>query len=120
MLACYETNYPDISYQELRQLLATGKIILIDANRWETYASGHLPGAISIHNKEDLGTHLKTQKNMIVVAYCGGSQCIAWHTAADLAANKGFKTIRHFSAGLRGWQLEGGEVFAINGETNKQ
>ncbi|GAA4649902.1 hypothetical protein GCM10023116_21830 [Kistimonas scapharcae] len=116
-LAKYQQQYPDITYQELRQLLPTGKVLLVDANRPETYASGHIPGAISFNDKANLRTHLKYPKNMTVVVYCGGSHCIAWHSAADWAAAEGFQNIRHFSAGLRGWKLEGGEVIAMNSKT---
>ncbi len=116
-LAKYQQQYPDMTYQELRQELPTGKVLLVDANRPETYASGHIPGAISFNDKASLKAHLKDPKNMTVVVYCGGTHCIAWHSAADWAAAEGFQNVRHFSAGLRGWKLEGGEVVAMNSTT---
>ena len=54
-------------------------------------------------NKGQLGKVLPKDKSAPIVAYCGGKMCTAWHKAAKAACEMGYTNIRHFSAGITGW-----------------
>ncbi|CAM3413719.1 rhodanese-like domain-containing protein [Parendozoicomonas haliclonae] len=102
----YQNRFPDITLKELGDKMANGKVILIDANREDTYQKNHLPGAYSLPALIAEKKHLPDNKNTLVVVYCGGPQCSAWMKAADYAASQGFKNIRHLSAGIKGWTAQ--------------
>ncbi len=48
---------PLISALELKQLLSTDKLVVIDTRDADSYATGHIPGAVNIH---DIFTYLAT------------------------------------------------------------
>jgi len=41
------------------------------------------------------------------VAYCGGPSCSAYKRGASVAAELGFKNVKHLSAGISGWVKAG-------------
>jgi len=80
-------EYPDISIGDLEKAIKAGKVVVIDVN-----------GA------KDLAKQLeKSDKDVLVVAYCGGPTCSAYKRGASVAADLGFKNVKHLSAGLGGW-----------------
>jgi rhodanese-related sulfurtransferase len=98
----------DIGVDELKPLVADKKVILLDANGTESFAEGHIPGAIDFRaNAEKLAASLPADKSALIVAYCGGPSCGAWEKAAKAAAALGYTNIRHFSAGISGWKAAG-------------
>ncbi len=99
----------DISVDELKPLVAAKGAVLLDANGSESFAEGHIPGAIDFRaNTEKLATLLPADKSALIVAYCGGPSCGAWEKAAKAAAALGYTNIRHFSAGISGWKAASG------------
>ena len=98
----------DISVDELKPLVAAKGAVLLDANGSESFAEGHIPGAIDFRaSGEQLATLLPADKTALIVAYCGGPSCGAWEKAATAAAALGYTNIRHFSAGISGWKAAG-------------
>ncbi|WP_252178993.1 rhodanese-like domain-containing protein [Endozoicomonas sp. 4G] len=106
-LAAYNQHYPAISYTQLRKAIDAGEVFLLDTNRAETYAKGHLPGAYSLADRATLERRLPVLKNYPIVVYCGGPQCTAWFTGADFATAKGYTNIMHFKGGLKEWKEQG-------------
>jgi rhodanese-related sulfurtransferase len=104
----YAAEFPDISIPELKTAMTSQKVILLDANGTDSWQSGHIPGAIDFSAKQDkLSSVLPTDKNVLVVAYCGNPQCPAYHAAAVAAKKLGYKNIKHLVAGIQGWKGAG-------------
>ena len=101
-------EFPDISVSEVKALTDSKKAVLIDVNGSESYAKGHVPGALDYRAIEGkLADSLPKDKNTLIVAYCGGPKCKAYQAAANAAAKLGYKNIKHMSAGISGWKEAG-------------
>ena len=98
-------EYPDISITDLDKAIKAGKVVVIDVNGAKSFTKrGHIPGAVSYKNKDDLAKQLaKADKGALVVAYCGGPACKAYKRGASAAEALGFKNAKHLSAGISGW-----------------
>jgi len=104
----YAAEFPDISIPDLKTAMTSQKVVLLDANGTDSWQSGHIPGAIDFTAKQDkLSSVLPTDKNVLVVAYCGNPQCPAYHAAAVAAKKLGYKNIKHLVAGIQGWKSAG-------------
>lgn len=100
-----------ISHDELKAAIASGKVVLIDVNGSDSYKEGHIPGAIDFEAKgAQLASLLPADKNVLVVAYCGGEKCTAYKEGAAKAAKLGYKNVRHYAAGISGWIKSGEKV----------
>ena len=104
----YAGEYKEITIKELKADLAAKKVTLLDANGSETWAEGHIPGAIDFAaNQDKLAKVLPKDKDALVVAYCGGPKCKAYQAAARAAEKLGYTNIRHLTAGISGWKEAG-------------
>ncbi|MBM3824612.1 MAG: rhodanese-like domain-containing protein [Verrucomicrobia bacterium] len=107
----YAGEFPDISVTELKRAIADKKVAVIDVNGTESWQKGHIPGAIDFDAKgEEIAKLLPSDKNTLVVAYCGGPKCNAYAQAAKAAKKLGYKNIKHLSAGISGWKEAGEKV----------
>jgi rhodanese-related sulfurtransferase len=101
-------EFPDISVAEVKALAESKKAVIIDVNGTESYAKGHVPGALDYDAvKDKLASILPKDKKALVVAYCGGPKCKAYQAAATAAAKLGYKNVKHMSAGISGWKEAG-------------
>src|SRR5712691_4740254 len=106
--ALYAGEYKEITIKELKADLAAKKVTLLDANGTETWAEGHIPGAIDFAaNQKKLASVLPKDKGALLVAYCGGPKCKAYEAAAKAAEKLGYTNIRHLTAGISGWKDAG-------------
>jgi rhodanese-related sulfurtransferase len=106
-----ENAYPDIALADLQTAIKDKKVVVIDANGSKSYAEGHIPGAIDFETaRTDLAGKLPADKSTLIVAYCGGPKCHAWHAAAEVASKLGYTNIKHFSGGISGWKEQQGQV----------
>jgi rhodanese-related sulfurtransferase len=102
-------EYPDISISELKKAIAEKKVTVIDVNGSDAYEKGHIPTAIDFEaKKSEIASVLPSDKNALVVAYCGGPSCGAYAAAAKKATALGYTNVKHLSAGISGW-TEAGE-----------
>jgi rhodanese-related sulfurtransferase len=109
----YAAEYPTITIDDLKTAMATKKVVLLDANGTESWQKGHIPGAIDFSaNKDNLASVLPTDKDVLVVAYCGNPQCPAYRQAAAAAKKLGYKNIKHLTAGIMGWRDAGEKMEA--------
>jgi rhodanese-related sulfurtransferase len=98
----------DVSHDELKTAIASGKVTLIDVNGSDRYAQGHIPGAVDYTAvKNSLTTVLPANKDALIVAYCGGPSCGAYKQAADAAIALGYTNVKHYSGGISGWEEKG-------------
>lgn len=96
---------PDISHEDLVKAIEEKQVTVIDVNGTESYQKGHIPGAINFETEKDqLASKLPSDKDALVVAYCGNEQCGAYQRAAKAAKELGYKNVKHYSAGLAGWK----------------
>jgi rhodanese-related sulfurtransferase len=103
--------YPDVSIGELKAAIEKKQVTLIDANGTDSFKDGHIPGAIDFEASADkLEKLLPKDKDALVVAYCGGPQCMAYKDAAKKATELGYRNVKHLSAGISGWKSAGQKV----------
>ncbi|MBA4136150.1 MAG: sulfurtransferase [Opitutus sp.] len=105
------SKYPDISHDELKAAMAAGTVTLIDVNGSQSYAKGHIPGAMDFAAlKDSFAAKLPADKSALVVAYCGSPSCGAYKKAADAAVALGYTNVKHYSGGISGWQKRGEQM----------
>lgn len=98
-------EFQDVSVKEVSELSKAKKAVFIDVNGTESYKKGHVPGALDYQAiKGDLAAKLPSDKNTLIVAYCGGPKCMAYQSAAKAATKLGYKNVKHMSAGISGWK----------------
>jgi rhodanese-related sulfurtransferase len=101
-----EESYPLISSGDLQKALAANTVTTIDANSTDSFKEAHI-GKKAIHfgdHSKDLAKLLPADKSTMIVAYCGGPACTAWHKAATAACNAGYTNIYHYKDGISGWK----------------
>lgn len=104
-------TFADIDYKELKELVEAKKVFLIDVNGSESFAKGHIPGAVDFAvASKTLADVLPKDKNALVVAYCGNANCPMWKRGADAAAALGYTNVKHFKDGIAGWREAGGTI----------
>ena len=107
--------FPDISMDELKKSIVDKDVTVIDVNGSESYAKGHIPGAIDFAAvKGELAAKLPADKDTLIVAYCGSEACGAYARAAQAAKDLGYTNVKHFSPGLKGWKAAGEPLQAAN------
>ncbi len=111
--AAFAGSYADISMTDLQEAIASENVTVIDVNGTSSYKKGHIPTAIDfIQVKDDLASQLPSDKDALIVAYCGSPQCGAYAKAADAATKLGYTNVKHFSPGISGWKEAGAETEA--------
>lgn len=81
-------------------------LVVLDVRPEEEYASGHVPGAVSLPVAELKRRLKELPKNKEIVAYCRGSFCAFAPQAARYLGKKGYP-IRVLDAGLPDWEAAG-------------
>lgn len=100
-----------ITLKELRRLVRSGEVTVIDVRPREEYEAGHIPGALSVPVSE-LPRRLKEiPKSREVIAYCRGPYCVYSVDALAILRKHGYRA-RRAEDGLPGWRTEGLEVVA--------
>jgi rhodanese-related sulfurtransferase len=99
----FETDPSDV-YADL-QSGETGFIVL-DARSAESYARGHVPGAINFpHRNIEARTVGSLPRDKLIVTYCDGVFCNASTKAAAKLTALGFK-VKEMIHGMAGWREE--------------
>lgn len=100
----YETDPSDV-YADLKN--GVHGIVVIDARSPESYARGHVPGAINLpYKKIDASTTASFSKTSVMVTYCAGVHCNASTKAAERLTRLGFR-VKEMSDGIDGWKKDG-------------
>jgi rhodanese-related sulfurtransferase/DNA-binding transcriptional ArsR family regulator len=95
-----------ITAEELQNLLAQGKVVVLDVRPGVEYAQGHIAGAVSIPI-EELDQRLEElSPDQEIIAYCRGPYCVFADEAIELLAAKGY-SVRRLQAGYPDWELAG-------------
>ncbi len=95
-----------MSRDDLLEAVASGRVLVIDVRPADEYATGHLPGAVSMP-LDDLRRRLdELPADQEVVAYCRGRVCELSHEAADLLRSRGIEA-RPTEDGILEWRGDG-------------
>lgn len=87
--------------------------VIVDSRPGERkYDKGHIPGAISIPDREfdTLADRLPADKSTQLIFYCGGVKCMKSHKSAFKAEKLGYTNIKVYSEGFPDWKEKGGLV----------
>ena len=99
------TQFPEVSLDELTDIVAMKSATIIDANGASSYRKGHIPTALNYAAiKGKLDSMLPKDKAALIIAYCGGPMCDAWTDAAEAAQKAGYTNVKHFKDGISGWK----------------
>jgi rhodanese-related sulfurtransferase len=111
----------EVSTLQLRQILADGSAVLLDARPRREYAVSHIPGAVNVAPRPGLPPHLYVSdvaevgrmveaRDRPLVLYCNGPSCgKSRRLAAELLA-AGFTDVRRYQLGAPGWRAFGGAM----------
>ncbi len=91
-----------VNAEELRTLMETGAIYLIDVRPAAEYATGHLPGAISVPLPEVLDHFQDWLDPRPIVAYCRGRYCLYARDAVEILQQQGLSA-RRTEVGVLDW-----------------
>jgi rhodanese-related sulfurtransferase/DNA-binding transcriptional ArsR family regulator len=95
-----------IDEKALRARVRKGEVTLLDVRPPEEFASGHIPGALSVPLPE-LARQLATlPRRREVVAYCRGPYCVLAIEAVKQLRARGFKAVR-LEEGVLDWAALG-------------
>jgi rhodanese-related sulfurtransferase len=109
-------NYPAVSAEWVKAQIDKGAdMVLIDARpKRAKFDKGHIPTAISIPDMQfdELKGNLPTDKNKLLVFYCGGLDCKLSHKSAAKAIALGYTNVKVFAEGYPAWKAMGGQAAA--------
>ena len=101
------SHYTDPS--DLHEDLEAGcdEFVVLDARSRESYARGHIPGAINFpHREMDAESIKRLPRNQLIVTYCDGIGCNASTKAALKLARFGFR-VKELIGGIDWWVRDG-------------
>lgn len=116
-------GYDVITTKELKKLIDSGKdILVVDTMPYKSsYKKGHLPGAKQFlfpipemvkwdtketngKTREDFKAFLGSDKNKIIIFYCGFVKCTRSHNGAMWAKRLGYKNVIRHPGGIYAWK----------------
>lgn len=93
-----------VTREELLERVSAGSATVIDVRPAEEYATGHIPGAVSIP-LDQLDTRLaELPADAEIVAYCRGANCVLAHDAVRLLSARG-RAARRLADGMLEWRV---------------
>lgn len=104
-----------VSRDELKARLRQRSVIVLDVRPADEYASGHVPGAISMPVSELKRRLKEIPKGQEIVACCRGPYCVYSYDAIEVLRPKGFN-IRRLQGGYLEWMAAGLPVESADGK----
>jgi rhodanese-related sulfurtransferase/DNA-binding transcriptional ArsR family regulator len=95
-----------VTLDQLRRLVTTTTITVLDVRPTEEYVAGHIPGAVSIPLDELADRLDDLPDDGQIVAYCRGAYCVLAHDAVRLLRRLG-RPARRLADGMLEWRLAG-------------
>ena len=111
---------PEVSTEELRQILADQSAIVFDARPFQEYAVSHIPGARNVSAKPgmpmseyvsdvaEIGRLVGPDKSTPIVLYCNGPFCGKSKRLSAELAEAGYTNVRRYQLGIPVWRALGG------------
>jgi rhodanese-related sulfurtransferase/biotin operon repressor len=104
-----------LSRRELLRRIQRRQVTVLDVRSAEEFASGHLPGAISIPLNELRRSLKQLPQSREVVAYCRGPYCVLSYEAVAELRRHGYQAWR-LEDGYPEWKAAGLRVQSSNGK----
>ena len=102
---------PEISTATLKQILAEGRIPVLDVRSAQEYAIAHIPGSINHYEKElEQITKAYPDHASPLVLYCNGPYCGKSKRVSEELKKQGYTNIRRYQLGLPVWRALGNTV----------
>lgn len=95
-----------VSRDELLRRARAGEVVVLDVRPDVEYASGHIPGSVSIPLGELADRVDELPGDVEVIAYCRGAFCVLAHDAVRYLSERG-RSARRLEDGLLEWRLAG-------------
>jgi rhodanese-related sulfurtransferase len=111
---------PEVSTEELRQILADQSAIVFDARPFQEYAVSHIPGARNVSAKPgmpmseyvsdvaEIGRLIGADRSTPIVLYCNGPFCGKSKRLSAELVEAGYTHVRRYQLGLPVWRALGG------------
>src|SRR5665647_2655930 len=96
----------DVPREELMRRARSGQVVVLDVRPHHEYASGHIPGAVSVPVEELEQRLAELPAGVQVVAYCRGAYCVLAYDAVRLLTRHG-RSARRLPEGMLEWRLAG-------------
>jgi rhodanese-related sulfurtransferase len=107
---------PEISTQEMQQILEEKSAAVFDPRSSKEYAIDHIPGAINIAPKKtgseaqdsdiaEIGSMVKNNKAAPIVLYCNGPVCGKSRHMANKLLAAGYTNVRRYQLGIPIWRI---------------
>jgi rhodanese-related sulfurtransferase len=110
----------EVSFAEMKEILAGSKAVAFDARPAREFALGHIPGALNVAPKpgvpmsqyvsdvHEIDRVLKGDKAKPIVLYCNGPFCGKSKRLSAELLQAGFASVRRFQLGMPVWRALGG------------
>jgi rhodanese-related sulfurtransferase len=111
---------PEISTQELREILSSRNATVLDARPRAEYAVSHVPGALNVAARPGLPAHayvsdvaeigrlVQNRKETPLVLYCNGPYCGKSKRLSEELLAAGYTSVRRYQLGIPVWRALGG------------
>jgi rhodanese-related sulfurtransferase len=111
---------PEVSTEELRQILADQRAIVFDARPYQEYAVSHIPGARNVSAKPgvpmseyvsdvaEIGRLVGPDKSTPILLYCNGPFCGKSKRLSAELVQAGYTHVRRYQLGIPVWRALGG------------
>lgn len=111
---------PEISTQELRSLLGSAAVVLLDTRPHLEWALGHIPGALNVAPKPgmtmsqytsdvvEVGRLVDGDKSRSLILYCNGPFCGKSKRVSEELLDAGYSNVRRYQLGAPVWRALGG------------
>ncbi len=97
-----------ISTEELREIMAAGKIPVFDVRPAKEYAVSHIPGSVNIFEKDvERIMERCPDKAAGLVLYCNGPYCGKTIRVGEQLVQKGYTNVKKYQHGLPVWRAFG-------------
>ena len=119
----HQGGYDVVTTAELKQWIDSGRdMVIVDTMPYEaSYKKNHVPGAVQFlfpipemtqwntqetdgKSQEDFIKLLGSDKNKIVVIYCGFVKCTRSHNGAAWAVKLGYNNVYRYPGGIFAWK----------------
>jgi rhodanese-related sulfurtransferase len=102
---------PEITTEEMQQLLQAGGTPVLDVRSAQEYANAHIPGSINLYEKEvEQIARAYPDKSAAIVLYCNGPFCGKSKRLSQELVSRGYTNVRRYQLGLPVWRALGNTV----------
>lgn len=98
-----------VDFPAVYELWQRGDAVFVDTRSSANFKRGHIPGAVNllINRINKSLAVLPTDKETLLITYCGSVVCPNAYQMMNILRGYGYKNVKFFPRGLRGWQVLG-------------